>query len=252
MAEFQIQTGVINAIRFEPEEEGGRPIAKVDIQSHGDLSIIPDIKIDTPLNAQHIPTVGQVVTFMRTDNYFTRIIAVHGERPFDAPIKPGEVMVESTGGGFMYLDNGGNVIVADETLSNVFKLLSQVGIVVTADSLVIDIKGVGQINVTPKDPLDPTSEEKIEFLKFSSIVGPTKPTSKIVITNDEIVIDASKVKLGREQNTADPFANPLVNPTGGVVVSRSPVVGEFSYDLFTGMPIPKSGTVESTFIPGGS
>ena len=252
MAEFQIQTGIINAIRFD--EENGRQVAKVDIQSHKDLSIVPDVKIDTPLHAQHIPHIGQVVTFMRTDSYFTRILAVHGERPFDAPIKPGEVMMESTGGGFMYLDNGGNVLIADETLSNVFKLLSQVGMVVTADSLTIDVKGVGQINIIPKDETDPSSESKIEFVKLNSSLGPDKPASKIVITDDKIVVDAAKVELGREQSLLDPATNPLINPSGGVVVSRSLVTGEHSYDMFTGKPIPRSGTVTSTILPtvGGS
>ena len=244
MADIDIQSGIISAVRIE--QENGSPVARVDIQSYRDLSIIQNIKIDTPLHAQYIPVVGQNVTFWRIGNYFTRILAVHSEgtRQFDAPIQPGAILIEGSrpqepfGGGFLHLDTEGNAMLSDETLSNVIKLLSSIGVLITADSLSINVKGVGQINITPKNDKLGT-EDRIEFLKLDGEIDAENPVTKIVMTKEKIVVDGAEVEIGREDDSIK----------GGTVVSQSGVTGPYSFDLFTGRPIPQSGTVKSTIFP---
>lgn len=235
--EFDYQTGIINAVRTKRED--GRTFPVVDIQSHKDLGIIPEVQIDTPLSAQHIPRIGQIVAFTRTEKFGTRVTAVWGERPFDAPLAPGEVLMESTGGGWIFLDNRGGIEMADETLSNVFKILSRVGILITADSLKINVKGVGEIIVTPEDS-DRGTEDKIEIIKTQSKL----PVSKVTLTNNKVSIDSSAVEMGTLSSI-----NPIAQLKGGNVVSLSNQPGDYSVDIFTGRPIPASATVKSTIFP---
>lgn len=235
--EFDYQSGIVNAIRMK--EEDGRTFPVVDIQAHKSLGIIKDVQIDTPLNAQHIPRIGQIVAFTRTEKFGTRVVAVWGERPFDAPIDPGEVLMESTGGGWIYLNNSGDTIISDEVFSNVFKMLSNIGILVTTNALKIKVRGVGEILVTPEDS-ERGTENKIEIVKTKSKV----PVSKVTLTNDKISVDADEVEMGSLSSV-----NPLAQLTGGNVVSLSNVPGDYSVDIFTGRPIPASATVKSTIFP---
>lgn len=234
MPEFEIQTGVVKAVRFKTES--GRRVPFVDVQSHKGFDIVTDLRIDTPLFAQHIPRVDQVVTIMRTDNFGTRIIAVHGERPFDAPIEPGESVVGGSGGSFAYFNNSGDVMISDAILSNVIKMLSKIGILIVGDTLSINIKGVGMLNITPKND-ELGTEDKIELLKLQGGQSPEDAVSKVTMTKDKIVVDNATVELGLE---SDPIQ-------GGVVVSQSQIPGAHSFDILTGWPIPSSAQVKAKF-----
>lgn len=229
--EFDYQSGIINAIRMKTED--GRTYPVVDIQAHKSLGIVKDVQIDTPLSAQHIPRIGQIVAFTRTEKFGTRVVAVWGERPFDAPIEPGEVLVESTGGGWMYLNKLGDTIISDDVFSNVLKMLSNIGVLITTNALKIKVRGVGEILISP-------DEDKIEITKTQSKV----PVSKVTLTNDAVSIDANEVEVGTLTPT-----NPLASIKGGNVVSLSNVTGDHSIDIFTGRPIPSSATVKSTIFP---
>lgn len=232
---MSIQTGVVTAITIERESD--RVDTYVTIRSNLDNSEIPHVYVDPPLYAQHTPVVGQRVMFIRMGNSFSKLIATFGERAkFEAPIEAGEVLIQSTGGGLLFLNNGGDVELSNEDWSNAIKMLSTIGILITANSLVINVKGIGEINITPQNAVLQTSDQ-IEILKKDGEVT----TSKVTLTNDKIIVSGSTVEIG---TATDPMK-------GGNVVSRSAVVGEYSYDLFTGLPIPKSGTVKSTIYPTG-
>jgi hypothetical protein len=217
------QMGAVHAINDSTDERGNR-LVTVDVQSFLDLSIIKDVAIDSPLFAQYIPVIGQIVMISRTDDYFTKITGYFGSRAFTAPIQPGEALIEGHGGGFMYLNNGGDVVVGDETLSNVIRLLNTVGITMTADAMSLDIKGVGQLNITPKNS-DLKTENKIEFIKMDT---DNKPVARFTITDEKIAIDGPKVEIGLKENTVDT----------GAVVSQAQVNGTHSFCFVTGQPIP--------------
>lgn len=192
-------------------------------QSRLDGSVITDIPIETPLHLQYIPVVGQQVILIRSD-FFTAVLAVMADRPFDAPIKPGEIMVEGSGGGFYYANQSGDVMLADSAMSNVLKLISTVGIQVVGDALSVTIKGIGQLSVV---------NDKIELTKVSGTPG--VPVAKVTITNDKVDVQAPNVSLGSQ-------------PVGGVVISNSGVVGPYSVD-WMGLPIPSSQAVQAALLP---
>lgn len=194
----------------------------ISAQSRLDGSVISDISIETPLHRQYIPVVGQQILLVRSD-FFTAIVAVLAERPFDAPISPGEIMVEGSGGGFFYANKSGDVMLADSAMSNVFKLVSTVGIQVIGDALSITIKGIGRLNII---------DDKIELVKVSG--KPGVPATKVTMTDDEVNIQAPSVSLGSR-------------PAGGVVVSNSGIPGPYSID-WMGIPIPSSQAVQAAII----
>ena len=194
----------------------------ISAQSRLDGSVISDIAIETPLHRQYIPVIGQQILLVRSD-FFTAVIAVLAERPFDAPISPGEIMVEGSGGGFFYANKNGDVMLADSTMSNVLKIVSSVGIQVTGDALSITIKGIGRINVI---------DDKIELVKVSG--KPGIPTTKVTMSDDEVSIQAPNVSLGSQ-------------PAGGVVVSNSGIPGPYSVD-WMGLPIPSSQAVQASLL----
>lgn len=230
-----IQVGIIHAIHDNTDANGIRNVT-VDVQSlSGDLSIIPNVVIDSPLFAQYIPVIGQLVMINRVEDYFTKIMGYFGSKAFTAPIQPGEALIEGHGGGFMFLNNGGDVVVSDETLSNVIRLLNMVGISITANAVSLNIKGVGQLNITPQNT-DLNTENKIEFVKF----GPNKdPIARFTVTDEKISIDGPKVEIGLQQNTLDT----------GVVLSQAQTYGTHSFCLITGAPIPCAKDVRTKIDP---
>ena len=228
-----LQSGVVRAVNFQEQLGGGR-IAFVDVQNFTDLSIFRDIQIDQPLNHQYIPVVGQQVMLLRVGDFFTRVLMELAEQPFGATTEPGEILIEGGGGGFFYANNSGDIVLCDDVMSNLIELLSSIGISMTGDSLSINIKTVGKIKITPKSE-ELGTEEKIEFEK----IKPTGTPTKIVITNDKIEIESKGVTIGRFEDS----------PRGGSVVSFSPIVGDYSIDILTGTPIPRSGTIEETIFP---
>jgi hypothetical protein len=196
----------------------------VSAQSRMDGSVITKIPIDCPLMAQFIPVVGQQVLLIRIAEYGTRILAVFGEKVFNAPLKSGEVMVEGAGGAFMYLNRGGDAMLSDAAMSNVLKMLSSVGIQMIGDALEINIKKMGRIKIM---------DDKVEIVKIS---GDSKePKTQVTLTDDTVEIGAAKINLG---NSA---TNPLM---GGCVHSMSGVQGPHSFCMITGAPIPASGSVK--------
>lgn len=227
-AGLSLQTGIVVAVR---QPAGEPPV--VDVRSDLDLTIIPDIRIDTPLFAQQIPVVGQYVFLMRDAGFVTRIVAVFGERPFDAPVTPGEVMVESTGGSFLYLNNSGDAMLSDETLSNVLKLISKIGVLIVGDTFSLNVKGVGQINITPQRE-DLGTEDVVELVKLGNS---GQATATIRMTNEKIVIDGGRIEIGRASDALK----------GGAVVSLSGLIGEYSFDSF-GRPVPGSAVVRASVL----
>lgn len=190
----------------------------LSIQSRLDGSVIPDVPIDASLHSQYIPVIGQQVVLVRSD-YFTSVISFLGTKKFNAPIKSGEVMFEGSGGGFLYLNQGGDVVLADSAMSNVLKLLSTVGFQFVGDALSLVVKGVGQINIM---------EDKIEIVKT---LGPSDVvTTKVTMTDTKVTVEASTVELGEA-------------PIGNGVFSLSGIVGPYSFD-WMGQPIPGSGAVK--------
>lgn len=208
-----LQFGEITAINLDK--------GTMSIQSRLDGSVIPDVPIDTPLHAQYVPVIGQQVVLVRSD-YFTTVLAWLGTKKFDAPIKSGEVMMEGSGGGFVYLNQGGDVLIADSAMSNVIKLLSTVGFQFVGDALSLVVKGIGQINIM---------EDKIEIIKT---IGPSDiETSKVTMTDTKVTVEALTVELGEV-------------PIGNGVFSLSGIVGPYSFD-WMGQPIPGSGAVKMGF-----
>jgi hypothetical protein len=193
----------------------------VSAQSRLDGAVIPNIPIDCPLNAQYIPVVGQQVLLIRIGDYDTRILAALGQRQFDAPIKPGELLSEGSGGGFLYLNRTGDAMLSDSALSNVLKMISTVGIQIVGDALAIDVKKIGKITIM---------NDEIQIIKTSGDSGST--AAKISLTNEKIVIEGTGVDLGK-------------SPIGGCVFSMSGVTGPHSFCLVTGAPIPASGSVKA-------
>jgi hypothetical protein len=188
----------------------------VTAQSRLDGAVISNIPLDGPLHRQYIPVIGQQVLLLRLGEYGTRILAEFGERVFNPPIQPGEVMMEGAGGGIVYLNQGGDVLLADNVLSNVIRLISAVGIQINGDALSIDIKGTGKIKIL---------DDKIEVIKTTGEDEEVK--SKITLTDDKVSIESDSVEIGD-------------NPLGGVVYSLSNVPGDYSFDTITGRPIPGS------------
>jgi len=217
------QTGVVQAIHENIDVNGNRAVT-LDVQSFTDLSIIRDVVIDSPLFAQYIPVIGQIVMIQRVDDYFTKVIGYFGSTGFRAPIRSGEFLMEGNGGSFAYLNNGGDMVLSDETMSNVIRLLNMVGMSVTANAISLDIKGVGQLNITPQNP-ELETENKIEFIKFND---DKSVSTRFTITNDKIAIDGPRVEIGLKDNSID----------AGTVVSQSKVFGAHSFCLVTGAPIP--------------
>jgi hypothetical protein len=225
MLENEIQSGIVRAINYKSDKQGNRLIT-LDVQSLEEMSIIRDVAIDSPLFAQYIPVIGQIVLLQRVGSTFTKVMGYFGDRLFHAPIQPGEALIEGHGGGFMYLNNGGDVVVSDQVLGNVIRLLNTVGISVTADSISINVKGVGQLNITPVNA-DTGTKNSIEFIKVGT---DNKPTAKFTVTDEKVAIDAPKVELGLQTNTIE----------AGMVVSSSQVYGTHSICPITGQPIPRA------------
>jgi hypothetical protein len=217
------QMGRVVAIKDKTDADGNR-LVTLDIQTFTDFSIIPDVVIDSPLFAQYIPVIGQIVMISRIGDYFTKVSGYFGSKAFTAPIKPGEALLEGHGGGFVFLNNGGDVVISDETLGNVIRLLNMVGITVTADALSLNIKGVGQLNITPERS-DLSTENKIEFIKVDA---DSRPIARFTMTDDKIAIDGAKVEIGLKDNTLDT----------GTVLSQTQVFGTHSFCMVTGAPIP--------------
>ena len=219
------QSGIVRAINYKTDKQGNRLIT-LNVQSFEDMTIINDVAIDSPLFAQYIPVIGQIVIIQRIGSTFTKVMGYFGDRLFSAPIKPGEALIEGYGGGFMYLNNGGDAVISDQVLGNVIRLLNTVGISMTADSISINVKNVGQLNITPVNS-DTGTKNSIEFIK----IGPDqKTTAKFTVTDDKVSIDAPKVELGLQTNPLE----------AGMVVSQSTVYGTHSQCPMTGLPIPRA------------
>jgi len=230
------QSGVVKGINYKADS-GGNPYITLDVQSLVDLSIIKDVMNDNPLFSQYVPVIGQVVTIQRVDQYFTRVVGYFGGvTDVDTPILPGEFLMEGGGGGFVYLNNGGDLVAGDETLSNVMRLLNMVGISITGNALSINIKNVGQINVTPENS-DTGTKNQIEMIKFDS---QKNPVTRVTMTDEKISINGPAIEMGMQRPTS-------IN--AGAVASVSPVIGTYSYDFMTGRPIPKSSEVSVKFDP---
>lgn len=232
-----IELGTVKSVTMIDKPDGTRDV-DLEVQSYADMSKMFKVKLDPSRHSQHIPIKDQIVAIFRTP-YFTRIFAEFGDQPFNPIIEPGEVLIESQGGGFLYANNEGDLLLSDETLSNSIGLNNCAGLVITNDALVIHTKKVGQIVITPEN-VETGTEEKVEISKLD---GLTKTVNtKITLTNDTVTIDAPNVKMGRD---LDPI-------TGGSVVSFSPIIGDYSIDVMTGRPIPRSATVTQTiFAPPG-
>jgi hypothetical protein len=226
-----IELGTVKSVTMIDRPNGSRDV-ELEVQSYADMNKLFKVRVDPSRHQQHIPVVDQIVAVFRT-KYFTRIFAEFGDQPFNPVIEPGEVLIESQGGGFLHANNEGDMLLSDETLSNSVELNNAAGIIMLNDSLVIHTKKVGQITMTPEN-LETGTEEKIEI---SKLFGLTKSVNtKIVLTNDKVIIDAPNIEMGRSLDLV----------TGGSVVSFSPLIGDYSIDLMTGRPIPKSATVTQT------
>ena len=238
--EFSQQLAVVKAVNIL-EANGARTI-KVSVMSFSDMGIIPDIMLDSPLHMQYVPVVGQYVMILRTANNYTRIVAYSGEKLFDAPLNPGEVMMEGSGGGFVHMNNAGDVIVGDSYLSNVMKVLSGIGITITADGYSLNVKKVGQINITPQDDKLGT-EEKIELVKMKG----SSVTGRIVLTNDKTMVYSSAIELGKDPETPAGKVEAVLGKAG-VVMSNFPgaPTGPHNVCFLTGAPIPCSGSVKAS------
>jgi len=217
--ELGIQFAVVTFVDADKKE--------VHVQSRLDGGIFT-IQLDSPRHRQYMPVVNQQVLILVLEdqpgsNRFARIIAEFGEQIFDAPIQPGEVIFEGSGGGYLYLNQQGDAYLSDSAMSNVIKILSSVGISITGDKLSIDIKGIGQIAIL---------NDKIEITKVAGKGG--QPIAKISMTNDKIDIDNISVNIGK---------GPVF---GGSVVSLAGVPGDHSIDFMTGLPIPGSATIKET------
>ena len=233
-SEFSLQCAEIKSVNIV-EANNVREVT-VNVQSYYDCSIFP-VRIDCPLHLQYIPVVGQLVMIMRTANNFVRIIAHFGEQSFSAPLQEGEVLIEGAGHGFMHLNGVGDVMLGDGYLSNVQRFFAGVGISITADGYSLDVKNIGQINITPKDD-KLGNKNQIEIIKTKD--GSTR--GRIVLTDDKTMVYSPTIELGKDPDT---------NPTdlkGGVLVSNNPLApeGPFNFDLMTGAPIPRSGTVKAS------
>lgn len=230
------QTGIVKSVKYKTDENGNQ-YTSLDVQSLSDLSIIKDVRNDNPLFSQYVPVVGQIVSVQRVGDYFTRVTGYFGSSTdVDTPINPGEFIMEGNGGSFVYLNNGGDLVAGDETLSNVVRLLNMVGISITGNALSLNISGIGQINITPENA-DTGSKNQIEIIKFDSN---KKPVTKMVMTNDKVSINGPTVEMGTTNE------NPV---NAGIVASTSPIIGTYSYDFMTGRPIPHSGQVSTIFDP---
>jgi len=224
MDNFEIQCGVVTAINEKQDERGNR-LVTVDVQSFEDLSTIKDVAIDSPLFAQYIPVVGQIVMIQKVGNYFAKVMGYFGSRVFQAPIQPGEALIEGHGGGFMFLNNGGDVVIADEVLGNVIRLINMVGVTITANAMSINVKGIGQINVTPEDS-ELGTKNQIELVKIAA----NGDKINLTMTDEKVMIDSPKVEVGLRSNVFE----------AGAVVSTSQVFGTHSICPITGMPIPRA------------
>ena len=237
-SEISLQCAEVKSVNIV-ERNNVREVT-VNVLSYYDCSIFP-VRVDCPLHMQYIPVVGQLVLIMRTANNFVRIIAHFGEQAFSAPIQEGEVMTEGSGGGFVYLNGTGDVTIGDGYLSNVQRFFSGVGINITADGYSLDVKDVGQINITPKDD-KLGNENQIEILKIKD--GNTK--GRIVLTDEKTMVYSPAIEMGK-----DPDSSPL-DLKGGVHVSSLPdgtpgkIIGPYNFDMMTGVPIPCSGTVKAS------
>ena len=231
-SEIDIQLGVIRSVNIT-EENNVRKV-RMNVMSFLDLFVLTDIPVDSPLHAQYVPVVGQYVLLLRASN-FTRVISYFGEEPFKAPLQPGEFMSEGSGGGFLYLNGVGDATIGDACLSNVQRMLAGIGISITSTGYSLNVKNVGQINITPKDDVL-GNEEQIEIIKTKD----GGVTGRIVLTNDKTMVYAATIELGK-----DPDIN-SGDVKGGVICSRFPFAptGSYDFDTMTGRPIPRSYSVK--------
>ena len=207
----------------------------VTVQSYFDGSYIPDIPLDPAPYHKYIPIVGQQVLIQRSGNSSTRILTEFGtpKEPFSEPLQPGETMIKSIGHSYLYLDKKGNAMLSDSDLSNAIRLLSRVGIVMNGNALSIDIQGIGKLNILKDD-----DGERVELIKVKGKGKNTKPSVKITLKNDKILIDGASVELGLSSDSNK----------GGVVVSQSGVPGPHNFCVVTGAPIPCSQVVKASII----
>ena len=219
-----LQAGVVKAVHITPQPNGGR-IVTIDVQSFTDMSIIKGIQIEQPLNHQYIPIVNQQIILLRIGDFFTRVMVELAEAPFGATADPGEFLIEGGGGGFVYLNNGGDVYISDSVRSNYIKLLSSVGFSIVGDAISLLIKDIGKIIITPENS-EIGAENEIRIEK----INPNGEPTIVKLTNDKVEIVSSRVEIGRDSD----------GPKAGSVVSFSPRIGDYSVDPMTGDPIPSS------------
>jgi len=209
---------------------------RVTILSYFDGSYIPNIPLDPAPYHKYIPVVGQQVLIQRSGNSSTRILTEFGtpKEPFSEPLQPGETMVKSVGHSYLFLDSKGNAMLSDADVKNAIRLISRVGITMNGNSLSIDIQGIGKLNILKDD-----DGERVELVKVKGKGKNMKPSVKVTLKNDKILIDGAAVEIGLASDSNK----------GGVVVSQSGVPGPHSFCVVTGAPIPCSQTTKATFIP---
>ena len=229
--EFSIQCGQVKSVNIDDGDSGR--VVTVGVFSFHDCSIIP-IRVDCPLHMQYIPVVGQLVLFMRTANNSVRIIAHFGEGVFTAPIKPGEVLIEGAGHGFVHLNGAGDVTVGDGYMSNVQRFFAGIGISITSDGYSLNVKDVGQINITPQDDAL-GNKNQIEIIKTKG----GKTTGRIVLTDEKTLMYASTIEVGKDPDIVSGDLK------GGVVHSTFPTAptGPMNFCFMTGAPYPCSASV---------
>jgi hypothetical protein len=226
MTDFKVLIGEVLSV----DDTALQRTAVVEVPGSGTL---PPIALDNPLCQQYIPVPGQRVIVLGIHDQDFRIIAYLGSEALvtqgSKPIRQGESLIQGLGGGYLVIDNAGNVALSDRGQANVIQLRANNMIGMAGKSLFINVEGTGQIKITPKDADDPASEGKLELIKTNAA---GVELGKVVITDGRIDVEGFQVNLGK-------------NPITASVQTLSGVPGVYSYDPF-GRPVPGSTTVKES------
>jgi len=205
----------------------------VYVNSFESGSNIP-VELDNPLSLQVMPKIGSLVLFVRYGMNVTKIIKIWENNPDllrknSGRLLPGEIQIQSEGGGYIYLNNNGDVSIVDGGMRNIFKIIrKKFQILIQATEILfqtfngLEIRHTksGEYEITKKDPR--TKEIK----------------AKIVIDKDgNTYIDSQTIYLGKNAN--DENKRKLF----GDIVTSGPY-GTFPICPVTGKPITGSSTIK--------